>query len=140
MPSYDYYARQPAPTYTPHGDQCGCDVCAGKRLQNQERLSSTDRLAWCEQMILSLQKEIANISKGNNSMGYALWCQPGNHPFDENEEGSKRLTTDKEDGKGRVTEITVHVCAKHAGSLFQPRKKSLKEIEQEIADADVIDD
>jgi hypothetical protein len=127
--------------YTPHGPSCGCDVCQGQRIQNQERLTSTDRLAWLESRVLELDRKIKEIQKGQNSMGYALWCQPGNHPFDENEEGTKRLTTDKEDAKGRVTEVTVHVCAKHAGSLFQPRtKKSLAEIEREIADADVIDD
>jgi hypothetical protein len=94
-----------------------------------------------ESRVLELSTTINEIQKGQNSMGYALWCQPGNHPFDENEEGTRRLTTDKEDSKGRVIEITVHVCAKHAGNLFQSRtKKSLKEIEREIADADIIDD
>lgn len=119
----------------PHGPKCECDTCRGQRILTTERLSSTDRLAWLESQVLQLRAEIAEIKKGNNKMGYALWCQPGSHSFDENEEGAKRITTDREDSKGNSQEITVHVCRRHAADLFKPRPKSLATLRQELEEA-----
>ena len=124
----------------PHGPNCQCAVCSASRVQNAERLTSTDRLAWLENKIIQLATELAEIRKGNNSMGYALWCQPGSHSFDENDEGSKRITTDKENQKGQTVEITVHVCSRHAADLFKPQRKSLEQIRQEIEEATEIGD
>lgn len=108
-----------------------------------ERLSSTDRLAWLEKKVLSLAAEIEEIKKGNNQMGYALWCQKGAHSFDENDSDAERMTVDKRDpetGKKTGEEMTVHVCGRHSKELFAPKAKSLRQIEQEIAEADTIGD
>jgi hypothetical protein len=138
MPSYDYNA--PKPRYVPHGPDCGCDVCAGSRLQNQERLSSTDRLAWLESQVMNLRSQIEGIKKGNNSMGVALWCQTGDHSFDGNDRKAKRMTTDETDENGKPTgiEVTVHICSRHVADMFAPRPKSLKEIQQQIDESTVI--
>jgi hypothetical protein len=97
-------------------------VCAGQRLQNQERLSSTDRLAWLESQIIQLRTQVQEIAKGNSSMGYALWCQPGGHPFDGNDKRAKRMTTDETDENGKPTggEITVHICPDHLSVFMKP--------------------
>ena len=69
-------------------------------------------------------------------MGYALWCQPGNHSFDENDKNAKRMTTDEIDENGKKTgeEVTMHVCGEHVKGLFdpKPKKKSLRELQAEI--------
>lgn len=119
----------------PHGPTCECAVCGPKRLHDLERVNSTDRLAWLEAKVLAMGTQIEQIMKGQNRMGYALWCQPGSHAFDENQEGSKRITTDQEDSKGNVREVTVHVCARHAADLFKPQPKSLATLRQELEEA-----
>ncbi len=55
------------------------------------------------------------------------------------------MTTDRLGGDGQPTggaEITIHVCARHAGSLYGPksRRLSLEEIKAQIDEADELDD
>lgn len=75
-------------------------------------------------------------------MGYALWCQPGDHSFDENQKGKRRMTVDEYDDEGEPTgkEVTVHVCARHAKDMLAPKKRSLREIQQQIDEATDIGD
>lgn len=76
-------------------------------------------------------------------MGYALWCQKGQHSFDENDPEAERMTVDKRDpetGKKTGEEMTVHMCGRHAKEAFQPIKRSLKEITAEIDAAEEIGD
>jgi hypothetical protein len=140
MPSYGY-GRDNARGYVPHGPDCGCDVCAGSRLKNQERLSSTDRLAWLERHVIEIQEALKIVGKGK-VMGVALWCQPGDHSFDGNDKRAKRMTTDEVDNDGKPTgeEITVHICSRHVADMFAPRPKSLKEITEQINESTVIGD
>jgi hypothetical protein len=124
-----------------HGPDCSCDSCRAPRVAETERFTSTDRLAWLEKKVLSLTAAVEDITKGRHQMGYALWCQPGSHSFDENDKSSKRMTTDELDDKGKKTgnDVTVHICGRHVQGLFDPKPKSLREIEQEIAEATAID-
>jgi hypothetical protein len=80
---------------------------------------------------------IENLRKGTNTMGVALWCQTGDHSFDGNDKRAKRVTTDEYDEDGKLTgeEITVHICSRHAADMFKPKPRSLKEIQQELAEA-----
>ena len=120
-----------------HPPDCMCSVHAAQRVQDTERLSSTDRLAWCESRILQLQDQILNISKGRNQMGYALWCQKGGHSFDENDPQAERMTVDVRDENGKKTgeEKTVHMCGRHAAEAFRPTPRSLAAIQQELDEA-----
>lgn len=124
-----------------HPPDCRCSIHAAEKLQNQERLSSTDRLAWLESRILQLQESILNIEKGKNSMGYALWCRKGGHSFDEDDPNAERMTYDARDpetGKKTGEEKTAHVCGKHANALFEPSKPSLAELTAQINEAEEI--
>jgi hypothetical protein len=126
----------------PHGPNCQCAVCSASRVQNTERLTSTDRLAWLENRVIQLAAELAEIRKGNNSMGYALWCKTGSHSFDGDDKNAERMTIDERDENGKKTgnEITIHVCSRHIANTFKPQKKSLEQIRQEIEEATEIGD
>ena len=114
-----------------------CTVHAAQRTQNVERLTSTDRLAWCESRIGQLQDQILKIIKGKNQMGYALWCQKGGHSFDENDPNAERMTVDVRDENGKKTgeEKTVHMCGRHAAEAFKPTPRSLAAIQAELDEA-----
>ena len=140
----DYYGQFSSGAFpvVPHGPGCECSICGPTRVQNTERLTSTDRLSWLENKVLQLAEEISKITKGQNSMGYALWCQPGSHSFDENDPGAERMTIDVRDEKGKKTgeERTVHVCTRHAADMFAPKPRSLAEITAMIDEAGTIGD
>lgn len=90
---------------------------------------------------MQLQEQIKQIAKGNTSMGVALWCTKGGHAFDEDDENAERMTVDKRDpetGKKTGQERTVYVCGYHARELFEPQKKSLSAIVEEINGAEEI--
>lgn len=93
------------------------------------------RLTTLEREILSLKRELNNIRKGKRIMGVALWCQPGDHSFDENDKGKKRIVTDDEN----ENEITIYICSRHVQDFLKPRAKSLESIRQEINEATVIE-
>lgn len=144
MPTWDRYRDggirpDNARSYVPHGPDCGCDACTAPRLQNLERLSSTDRLAWLEKQIIEIQAQVKILGKGKE-MGVALWCQTGDHSFDGNDKRAKRMTTDEVDDNGKPTgdEITVHICSRHVADMFAPRPKSLKEITEQINESTTI--
>lgn len=124
-----------------HGPQCDCDVCRGQRVANTERLTSTDRLAWLESRVMQLQEQITQIAKGNNNMGYALWCKTGDHSFDEDDKNAERMTVDERDENGKKTgrEITIHVCSRHVKDMLAPRPKSLEDIRRQIDEASSIE-
>ena len=120
-----------------HPPDCMCTVHAAQRVQDVERLTSTDRLSWCESRIGQLQEQILNIVKGKNQMGYALWCQKGGHSFDENDPQAERMTVDVRDETGKKTgeEKTVHMCGRHAAEAFKPAPRSLAAIQAELDEA-----
>jgi hypothetical protein len=142
MSYYGYGSQSQANPAPPHGPTCACDVCAPKRLQNVERLSSTDRLAWLEKNIIRIDDLLRKMEKGKSNMGVALWCQTGDHSFDGNDKNAKRVTTDEYDENGKPTgqEVTVHICSRHAADMFKPKPRSLREIQQELNEATEIGD
>lgn len=126
----------------PHGPGCACDNCRKQWITTDGQLTSLERLAWIEKRLIDLQNQIQDIAKGNNKMGYALWCKPGDHSFDEHDPGAKRMTTDEigKDGEKTGRDVTYHICSRHAASLLTPQKKSLREIQQQLDEATEIGD
>src|SRR5215469_6229891 len=65
------------------------------------------------------------------SRGYALWCKPGNHPFGDDDQKRKPITTTDDEGK----EITFWICGEHRPEYMNPetkRKVSLKALMAQI--------
>jgi hypothetical protein len=140
---YSYGHPQYGVIPNPHGPDCQCDSCRPPKNRETELLSTIDRIRELERRLTIVTAEVEEIRKGNNHMGYALWCQKGGHSFDENDADAERMTVDKRDretGKKTGEEMTVHVCGRHAQALFAPEKKSLAAITAEINEAEEIDD
>lgn len=134
----------PAPNLSynaaPHGPQCQCDTCRKQWVTTDGQLTSLERVAWLEKQILEINRRLDIMTKGLDMSGEALWCKTGDHAFDGNDPAKRRMTTDEYDKDGEPTgrDVTYYICGQHVGQMFVPRKRSLAELQKEIAEAEEI--
>lgn len=88
-------------------------------LRSYEQQQENIRLAEYEQQNGSFRERI-------RTMGVALWCDPGDHPFKGGVPGSQSYVGTEVNDDGKEVQVTMNVCPEHTfRSLQEDTNKAL---------------